>query len=103
MVEAQGAKDRFEWVDLRGCRAKYRALAPTLTERSRRAWAATETTGSTVGLPRSRAWRTWATGRPEGRRPSPVSRGVDDPTALASPLTCRFTSRPAVDRRLACA
>jgi hypothetical protein len=29
-------------VDLRGCRAKYRALAPTLTERSRRVWAATE-------------------------------------------------------------
>ena len=29
-------------MDLRGCRAKYRALAPTLTERSRRVWAATE-------------------------------------------------------------
>jgi transposase len=29
-------------VDLRACRAKYRALAPTLTERSRRVWAATE-------------------------------------------------------------
>jgi len=29
-------------VDLRGCRAKYRALASTLTERSRRVWAATE-------------------------------------------------------------
>jgi hypothetical protein len=29
-------------VDLRGCRAKYRALAPRLTERSRRVWAATE-------------------------------------------------------------
>ena len=29
-------------MDLRDCRAKYRALAPTLTERSRRVWAATE-------------------------------------------------------------
>jgi hypothetical protein len=29
-------------VDLRACRAKYRALASTLTERSRRVWAATE-------------------------------------------------------------
>ena len=29
-------------MDLRNCRAKYRALAPTLTERSRRVWAATE-------------------------------------------------------------
>jgi len=29
-------------VDVRACRAKYRALAPTLTERSRRVWAATE-------------------------------------------------------------
>lgn len=29
-------------MDLRSCRAKYRALAPTLTERSRRVWAATE-------------------------------------------------------------
>jgi transposase len=29
-------------VDLRSCRAKYRALGPTLTERSRRVWAATE-------------------------------------------------------------
>ncbi len=29
-------------MDLRECRAKYRALAPTLTERSRRVWAATE-------------------------------------------------------------
>ena len=29
-------------MNLRGCRAKYRALAPTLTERSRRVWAATE-------------------------------------------------------------
>ena len=29
-------------MDLRGCRAKYRALAPTLTERSRRVWAASE-------------------------------------------------------------
>jgi transposase len=29
-------------VDLSDCRAKYRALAPTLTERSRRVWAATE-------------------------------------------------------------
>jgi Rhodopirellula transposase DDE domain len=29
-------------VDVRLCRAKYRALAPTLTERARRIWAATE-------------------------------------------------------------
>jgi len=29
-------------VDLRACRTKYRALAPALTERSRRVWAATE-------------------------------------------------------------
>lgn len=29
-------------MDQRSCRAKYRALAPTLTERSRRVWAATE-------------------------------------------------------------
>ncbi len=29
-------------MDLRSCRANYRALAPTLTERSRRVWAATE-------------------------------------------------------------
>jgi hypothetical protein len=29
-------------VDVGGCRAKYKALAPTLTERARRIWAATE-------------------------------------------------------------
>ena len=29
-------------MDLRDCRAKYRALASTLTERTRRVWAATE-------------------------------------------------------------
>ena len=41
------------WVDVRLCRAKYRALAPTLSERARRIWAATEARAAALacGIP----------------------------------------------------
>jgi transposase len=58
-------------MDLRGCRAKYRALAPTLTERSRRVWAATEA--------RALGWGGIAlVARATGMSTSTIARGLNE-------------------------
>lgn len=75
-------------------RAKYRALAPALTERTRRVWAATEARALGRGGPGLVAQAT-------GLHPSTISRGLAELEGSEAPLPPNRVRRPGGGRKRA--
>ena len=75
-------------------RAKYRALAPALTERTRRVWAATEARALGRGGPGLVA-------RATGLSPTTISRGLAELDVDAPPLPVERVRRPGAGRKRA--